>query len=127
MQADPEWCGGISELLHIGTVASLHDVPVIPHGHSLRAAIHIIASQSPMTFPLGEYLIIKMRHYYHFESNPLVPDKAHIALPPAPASTSSSTPPRSNHKPSSNQSKPATKSNRCSHVDLATPLPLPLP
>jgi L-alanine-DL-glutamate epimerase-like enolase superfamily enzyme len=81
VQADPEWCGGTTELLRIGTVASLHDVPVIPHGHSLRAAIHIIASQSPMTFPLGEYLINKMRHYYHFESNPLVPQKAHIALP----------------------------------------------
>jgi L-alanine-DL-glutamate epimerase-like enolase superfamily enzyme len=70
-----------SELLKIGTVASLHDVPVLPHGHSLRAAVHIIASQSPMTFPLGEYLINKMRHYYHFESNALVPEKAHIALP----------------------------------------------
>jgi L-rhamnonate dehydratase len=84
LQADPEWCGGISELLRIGTVASLHDVQVIPHGHSLRAAIHAIASQSPMTFPLGEYLINKMRHYYHFESNPLIPDKAHIALPTGP-------------------------------------------
>jgi L-rhamnonate dehydratase len=84
VQADPEWCGGTSELLRIGTVASLHDVPVIPHGHSLRAAIHIIASQSPMTFPLGEYLILKMRHYYHFESNPLFPERAHIALPTGP-------------------------------------------
>jgi L-rhamnonate dehydratase len=81
VQADPEWCGGTSELLRIGTVASLHDVPVIPHGHSLRAAIHIIASQSPMTFPLGEYLVKKMQHYYHFERDPLVPGKAHIALP----------------------------------------------
>jgi L-alanine-DL-glutamate epimerase-like enolase superfamily enzyme len=84
VQADPEWCGGTSELIRIGTVASLHDVPVIPHGHSLRAAIHVIASQSPMTFPLGEYLILKMKHYYHFESNPLVPEKAHIALPTGP-------------------------------------------
>jgi L-rhamnonate dehydratase len=84
VQADPEWCGGTSELIRIGTVASLHDVPVIPHGHSLRAAIHVIASQSPMTFPLGEYLILKMKHYYHFESNPLVPERAHIALPTGP-------------------------------------------
>jgi L-rhamnonate dehydratase len=84
VQADPEWCGGTTELLRIGTVASLHDVPVIPHGHSLRAAIHIIASQSPMTFPLGEYLVNKMRHYYHFESNALVPQKAHIVLPDGP-------------------------------------------
>jgi L-rhamnonate dehydratase len=84
VQADPEWCGGTSELVRIGTVASLHDVRVIPHGHSLRAAIHIISSQSPMTFPIGEYLVNKMRHYYHFESNPLTVEKAHIALPTGP-------------------------------------------
>lgn len=84
VQADPEWCGGVSELIKIGTVASLHDVHVIPHGHSLRAAIHVISSQSPMTFPIGEYLINKMRHYYHFESNPLTVEHAHIALPTGP-------------------------------------------
>lgn len=84
VQADPEWCGGISELLKIGTVASLHDVPVIPHGHSIHAAMHVIASQSPMTFPLGEYLINKMRSYYHFEKNPPKPVRAHIALPERP-------------------------------------------
>lgn len=84
VQADPEWCGGISELLKIGTVASLHDVPVIPHGHSLHAAMHVIASQSPMTFPLGEYLINKMRHYYHFEKNAPVVEQAHLKLPTTP-------------------------------------------
>ena len=81
VQADPEWCGGVSELVKIGTVASLHDVPVIPHGHSLRASAHTIFSQSPMTFPLGEYLVIKMRHYHHFEKNPPVVERAHMALP----------------------------------------------
>lgn len=84
VQADPEWCGGISELLKIGTVASLHDVPVIPHGHSIHAALHVIASQSPMTFPLAEYLINKMRHYYHFEKNPPAPQSAHFSLPQGP-------------------------------------------
>ena len=34
-----------------------------------------------MTFPLGEYLVKKMQHYYHFERDPLVPAKAHIPLP----------------------------------------------
>ena len=63
VQADPEWCGGVSELVKIGTVASLYDVEVIPHGHSLRAAVHVTLSQSPMTFPMGEYLVNKMRHY----------------------------------------------------------------
>jgi L-alanine-DL-glutamate epimerase-like enolase superfamily enzyme len=84
VQADPEWCGGISELVKIGTVASLHDVQVIPHGHSLRAAIHTIFSQSPMTFPLGEYLVVKMMHYHHFEKNPPMVEHAHIALPTGP-------------------------------------------
>jgi L-rhamnonate dehydratase len=84
VQADPEWCGGISELLKIGTVASLHDVPVIPHGHCLHAAMHAIASQSPMTFPLGEYLVNKMRHFYHFEKQPPFPEHAHLLLPVGP-------------------------------------------
>ncbi len=84
VQADPEWTGGISELLKIGAAASLHDIPVIPHGHSIHAALHVIASQSPMTFPLGEYLVNKMRHYYHFEKRPPVPVKARLALPTAP-------------------------------------------
>jgi L-rhamnonate dehydratase len=84
VQADPEWCGGITELLKIGTVASLHDVPVIPHGHCIHAALHVIASQSPMTFPLGEYLINKMRHFYHFEKNAPFPQHAHFALPTGP-------------------------------------------
>jgi L-alanine-DL-glutamate epimerase-like enolase superfamily enzyme len=84
VQADPEWCGGISELLKIGTVASLHDVRVIPHGHCIHAPMHTIASQSPMTFPLGEYLINKMRHFYHFEKNAPFPVRAHLALPTTP-------------------------------------------
>ena len=84
VQADPEWCGGLTELLKIGTVASLHDVPVIPHGHSLRAAIHAIGSQSPMTFPMGEYLVLKMQHYHHFESAAPVVEQAHIVLPQGP-------------------------------------------
>ena len=81
VQADPEWCGGVTELLKIGTVCSLYDVPLIPHGHSLRASVHTIFSQSPMTFPMGEYLALKMEHYHHFEKNPMVVENAHIALP----------------------------------------------
>ena len=51
---------------------------------SLRAAAHTIFSQNPMTFPLGEYLAIKMQHYYHFEKNPMTVENAHIALPTGP-------------------------------------------
>lgn len=84
VQCDPEWCGGISELEKICSLASIFDVPVIPHGHSIHAALHVIASQSPAVCPLAEYLILKMRSYYHFEKNPPVVEKAHFALPDRP-------------------------------------------
>ena len=84
VQADPEWCGGVSELVKICTVASLHDARVIPHGHSIHAALHVVASQSPMTCPLVEYLVIKMGSYYHFEKDPPRPVRGKIALPERP-------------------------------------------
>ena len=84
VQCDPEWCGGITELQKICTLASVFDVPVIPHGHSIHAALHLIASQSPAVCPLAEYLILKMRSYYHFEKNPPAIHKAHFALPDTP-------------------------------------------
>ncbi len=84
VQCDPEWCGGASELQKICALASIFDVPVIPHGHSLHAALHVIASQSPAVCPLAEYLILKMQSYYHFEKNPLFPNSARFTLPEAP-------------------------------------------
>ena len=60
VQADPEWCGGVSELVKIATLASAHDAHVVPHGHALHAALHVVASQSPATCPMGEYLLVKM-------------------------------------------------------------------
>lgn len=84
VQCDPEWCGGTSELLKICSLAAIFDVPVIPHGHSIHAALHVIAAQSPAVCPLAEFLILKMRDYYHFEKNPPIVEKAHLALPDVP-------------------------------------------
>ena len=84
VQCDPEWCGGVSELVKICAVASAYDVQVIPHGHSLHAALHVVASQSPMTCPLVEYLINKMRSWYLFEKHELKPVDGRIALPDRP-------------------------------------------
>jgi L-alanine-DL-glutamate epimerase-like enolase superfamily enzyme len=81
VQCDPEWCGGTTELLKICTLASIYDVPVIPHGHSIHAALHVIASQSPAVCPLAEYLILKMRSYYHFEKVAPAPKNARFTLP----------------------------------------------
>lgn len=85
VQADPEWCGGVSELLKICAVASVHGAYVIPHGHSLHAAMHVVASQSPSVCPLVEYLINKMEgDWYSLEKHP--PRAAHgtLTLPDRP-------------------------------------------
>lgn len=84
LQCDPEWTGGVSELTKICHVASVFDVRVIPHGHALHAPLHVVASQSPMTCPLVEYLVTKMRDYYHFEKYPLQLVGARFALPERP-------------------------------------------
>lgn len=84
VQADPEWCGGVSELVKICTLASIYDVHVIPHGHALHAALHVVASQSPMTCPLVENLILKMKYFYYFEKNPPMAKGGFIALPDRP-------------------------------------------
>jgi len=85
VQADPEWCGGVSELVKICAVASLYDAQVIPHGHALHAPLHVVAAQSPMTCPLVEFLLTKMtNNYYYFEKNQPAPVGGRIALPERP-------------------------------------------
>jgi L-rhamnonate dehydratase len=84
VQADPEWCGGVSELVKICTLASVHGVHVIPHGHSLHAAMHVVASQPVEVCPLVEYLIQKMQTYYEFEKHPPKPVNGTLDLPDRP-------------------------------------------
>ncbi len=85
IQADPEWCGGVSELVKICTIASVHGAQVIPHGHSMHAAMHVVASQDPQVCPLVEYLIRKMTGpYYYFEKDPPVAVDGKLTLPDRP-------------------------------------------
>ena len=84
VQPDAAWCGGVSELVKICTLASVHGVNVIPHGHSLHAALHVVASQPVEICPLVEYLIRKMSNYYYFEKNQLKPVNGMIELPKGP-------------------------------------------
>lgn len=90
VQADPEWCGGTSELVRIATLASVHDAHLIPHGHALRAALHVVASQSPATCPMGEYLLVKMAlrdhpwYFCHFEREPLRLERGEVLLAESP-------------------------------------------
>ncbi|MEQ7008753.1 enolase C-terminal domain-like protein [Actinopolymorpha sp. B17G11] len=80
LQSDPEWCGGVSELVHISTVGSLHGVPVIPHGHGIRAALHVVASQPPSICPRVEYLLEFMPFKLHFEQVVPTPVDGRITL-----------------------------------------------
>jgi L-rhamnonate dehydratase len=72
IQADPEWCGGVSETVKIANLASVHGVKLLPHCHNVHAALHIVASQSPSVCPFGEYLINHVPEKLHFMKDPLV-------------------------------------------------------
>ena len=84
IQADPDWCGGISELVKIGTLASAFGRQVFPHGHSVPAALNVIASQPPATFPMVEYLLRSQAHAQHFHAAPYVAEGGSLALPTRP-------------------------------------------
>ncbi|MEZ5070107.1 MAG: enolase C-terminal domain-like protein [Bacteroidales bacterium] len=80
VQADPEWCGGVSELIKICHLASSHGLQVIPHGHNVHAALHVVASQSPETCPMSESLLLHVPGKLHFQKDPLLSDTGLIPL-----------------------------------------------
>jgi L-rhamnonate dehydratase len=84
VQADPEWCGGLSEVLKICTLASVHGAKVVPHCHNVHAALHIVASQSPSVCPMGEYLINHVPEKLHFMKDPILTTNGLIELPERP-------------------------------------------
>jgi L-alanine-DL-glutamate epimerase-like enolase superfamily enzyme len=83
LQVDPEWCGGVTDLVRMCALAEPYGVPVIPHGHGLHAAIHVVASQSPAVCPRVEYLLHHMPERHHFELAPPTPKGAMFRLPTA--------------------------------------------
>jgi L-alanine-DL-glutamate epimerase-like enolase superfamily enzyme len=84
LQADPDWCGGITELVKICTLASSFGRPVFPHGHSIHAALHVIAAQSPGVCPMAEFLIRPQAAKQALLAQPLWPKDGAIALPETP-------------------------------------------
>ena len=83
-QPDIYWCGGISEMQKILALASAYDVPVIPHGHSTPASIHVIAAWPEPTTPMLEYLIKWNEVHQFFLKNPLKPVDGSVSVPTAP-------------------------------------------
>ena len=84
LQTDPEWCGGVTELVRLCGLAEVFGVPVIPHGHGLHAALHVVASRSPEVCPMMEYLVTVMPSRHYFDKGAPVPTEGQLALPTAP-------------------------------------------
>ena len=84
IQADPDWCGGITELVKICTLASAWGRQVVPHGHSIHAAIHVIAAQPPATCPMAEFLLRAQPGKQHFHRAYMQPASGVIPLPTEP-------------------------------------------
>lgn len=84
IQTDPEWCGGVSELVKICHLASIYGAKVVPQGHNIHAALHVVASQSPAVCPMVEYFVNYMPDKTHFQKEPPLTDNGWIGLPTRP-------------------------------------------
>jgi L-alanine-DL-glutamate epimerase-like enolase superfamily enzyme len=84
VQADPDWTGGITEMVKICGLVSAYDKPVIPHGHSTLPALHLIAAQSPATCPLLEFLIVHNPSKQWFHTDQYFPEQGLMRLPTTP-------------------------------------------
>jgi L-alanine-DL-glutamate epimerase-like enolase superfamily enzyme len=84
IQIDPEWGGGVSELLKICTLASVHGLMVCPHNQRSTALAHLVASQPTLVCPIMEYQIDIQPNLYYFDRNQLIPKSSQITLPDLP-------------------------------------------
>ncbi len=84
LQPDIYWAGGISEMLKICALASAYDRQVVPHGHSVLPALHLIAAQSPEVCPLLEFLILHNARKQWFHVDKFFPEGGLMRLPKQP-------------------------------------------
>lgn len=83
LQTDPDWTGGITELTKICALSSSFEVPLIAHGHSLLAALHVAGAQSPAAVPMVEYLFAPQPIKQYFHSKIYQPENGNVKLPNA--------------------------------------------
>ncbi|MBN8872926.1 MAG: hypothetical protein J0H67_08840 [Rhodospirillales bacterium] len=84
LQPDIYWAGGLSETLKIAAYASVHDLVVIPHGHSTPVGLHFSLAQSPSLTPYQEFLVKWNAINQHFLAHPLVPENGMLGVPDLP-------------------------------------------
>jgi L-alanine-DL-glutamate epimerase-like enolase superfamily enzyme len=84
LQPDTMWAGGITELRHVCSLASVHDIPVIPHGHLVPANAQVIAAHPETVCPLVEYLVRWNEKLQLFFETPTKPEDGHVTVPDRP-------------------------------------------
>jgi L-alanine-DL-glutamate epimerase-like enolase superfamily enzyme len=84
LQNDPDWTGGVTELVKICNLASAFETPVVAHGHSLLAALHVAGAQSPATVPYVEFLIRHQPLKQFFHKPTYQPEAGSVGLPELP-------------------------------------------
>ena len=84
LQPDTYWAGGISEMQKIIAVGTTYDLPIIPHGHSVPANLHLIAAQPITTCPLVEYLVKWNELLQFFWKKPIKPVNGSVTVPTGP-------------------------------------------
>lgn len=82
VQSDPEWCGGLSELLEIAKLVQQYDgVCLIPHGHNVLAAANCVASQPDSLCPMIEYGVTFTKDRQAYQTRVLWPAAGRLEMP----------------------------------------------
>jgi len=85
VQADPEWCGGLSEMLQICKLTrNYKGVRVIPHGHHVLAAAHVVASQPESLCPMVEHGLAWLPALQRAQTRCIAPKAGYLATPHEP-------------------------------------------
>ncbi len=84
LQPEVFWSGGLSELLKMAALASVHAVTLIPHGTSLPTSAHFAFAQPPTLVPMLEYLQRPNLAWQWFFADPVLPQDGYVDPPPRP-------------------------------------------
>lgn len=84
LQPDPVWVGGITEMERVFSLASVRDVPVMLHGHSVPVSTQLIAAQPPDVCPLAEYVVKWTAITQFFLEDPVTPEDGTMTVPDRP-------------------------------------------
>jgi len=69
---------------HICSLASVHDVPVVLHGISVPANLHLSAAMPPTLCPVVEYLVNNNRQFQFFYADRFEPSDGDLTVPDRP-------------------------------------------